>query len=179
VNARTCVVHVLRRFRYAVRFFGQPVRIDPSSWISSRAVVRVCSGGSITIGRKCEIHPLAMLMTYGGEIRIGNDCSVNPFTIVYGHGGVHIGNGVRIAAHTVIIPANHTPSTGAQPLHRAPVTARGIDVEDNVWIGAGVRILDGVRIGANAVVGAGSVVTRSVPANATVAGVPARVISQR
>lgn len=120
-----------------------------------------------------------MLMTYGGEIRIGDDCSVNPLSIVYGQGGLRIGNGVRIAAHTVIIPANHTPSTEGQPVRFGPITSRGIDIEDNVWIGAGSRILDGVRIGKNAVIGAGSVVTRSVPANSTVAGVPARVIRQR
>jgi acetyltransferase-like isoleucine patch superfamily enzyme len=179
VNARTSVVHVLRRIRYAIRFLGQPVQIHPSSWVSSRTVIHVCGGGSIRIGRNCEIHPLAMLMTYGGDIRIGDECSVNPLSIVYGHGGVCIGNGVRIAAHTVIIPANHTPSTGERPLRRAPITARGIEIEDNVWVGAGARILDGVRIGKNAVIGAGSVVTRSVPANATVAGVPARVISKR
>ncbi|HEX9707026.1 MAG TPA: acyltransferase [Steroidobacteraceae bacterium] len=179
MSARARLVQVCRRLRFAIRFLGRPVKIHPSSWVSSRTVIRVCSGGSITIGRNCEIHPLAMLMTHGGDIRIGDDCSVNPLSIVYGHGGVRIGNGVRIAAHTVIIPANHTPSTGERPLHRAPITARGIDIEDNVWIGAGARILDGVRIGKNAVIGAGSVVTRSVPANATVAGVPARVIRQR
>ena len=179
MNARASVVRAFRRLRFAIRFLGRPVHIHPSSWVSSRASIRVCGGGSIAIGRNCEIHPLVMLMTYGGEIRIGDNCSVNPFSVIYGHGGVRIGNGVRIATHTVIIPANHTPSRDGQPLHLAPITSRGIDVEDNVWIGAGARILDGVRIGENAVIGAGSVVTRSVPADATVAGVPARLIRQR
>ena len=86
----------------------------------------MCGGGSVTIGRNCEIHPLAMILTYGGEIRIGDDCSLNPFSIVYGHGGVRIGNGVRIAAHTVVIPANHTPGDERQPLRLAPVTAQGV-----------------------------------------------------
>lgn len=120
-----------------------------------------------------------MLMTYGGDIEIGDDCSINPFTIVYGHGGVRIGKGVRIACHSVIIPANHPTPDDQTALHSAPLTARGIVIGDNVWIGAGARILDGVQIGANAVVGAGSVVTRPVPANSTVAGVPAAVIRQR
>ena len=104
----------------------------------------------------------------------------NPFSIVYGHGGVKIGNGVRIAAHTVVIPANHTPGRREQGPCDSRLSPRAASsIGDNVWIGAGARILDGVQIGANAVVGAGSVVTRSVPAGATVAGVPARVIRQR
>ena len=111
-------------------------------------------------------------------MRIGDHCSVNPFTIVYGHGGVRIGDDVRIAAHTVIIPAIHNVVAG-EHLHRSGTSARGIEIDDHVWVGCGVRILDGVRIGRNAVIGAGSVVTKSVPAHATVAGVPARLIEQR
>jgi acetyltransferase-like isoleucine patch superfamily enzyme len=120
-----------------------------------------------------------MLLTYGGHIRIGDNCSVNPFTIVYGHGGVTVGDGVRIAAHSVIIPANHNKSTAGLPVHQSGFTARGINIGDNVWIGAGARILDGVDIGCDVVVGAGCVVTKSIPAGQTVAGVPARSIGQR
>ena len=168
-----------RRIASGCRFVGSPVHVHPSSWISGRSVLRVCGGGSITIGRNCEVHPFAMLMTYGGHIRIGDNCSINPFTIVYGHGGVRIGNGVRIAAHTVIIPANHNPGSDAQPLHQAGVSGDGITIDDGVWLAAGVRILDGVHVHRNAIVGAGSVVTKSVAENSTVAGIPARVIEQR
>jgi acetyltransferase-like isoleucine patch superfamily enzyme len=142
-------------------------------------VIRVTDGGSITIGRHCSVHDFAMILTYGGDIQIGDDCSVNPFAILYGHGGVRIANGVRIAAHTVIIPATHCISSDGTPLHKSGTRAEGIDVEENVWLGSGSRILDGVRIGRDAIVGAGSVVTKSVPEGATVAGVPARVIRQR
>ena len=76
-----------------------------------RSMVRVCNGGTITIGKGCEIHPFAMLLTHGGDIQLGDNCSVNPFTIIYGMGGTQIGNGVRIAAHTVIVPENHNPGT--------------------------------------------------------------------
>jgi acetyltransferase-like isoleucine patch superfamily enzyme len=168
-----------RRIRFGIQYFGRPIRIDASSWISSRCVIRVTSGGSIAIGRNCIIHDFAMILTYGGDIKIGDDCSLNPFAIVYGHGGVRIADGVRIAAHTVIIPANHTVADDGTPLHKAGTSAKGIDIGANVWLGSGSRILDGVRIGMNAIVGAGSVVTKSVPEGATVAGVPARVIRQR
>lgn len=122
---------------------------------------------------------MSMLLTYGGDIRIGSYCSINPFTIVYGHGGVRIGDGVRIAAHTVIIPANHNVKSDGTPIHLSGHTANGIVIGNYVWIGAGARILDGVHIGNNAVIGAGSVVTRSVPENVVAVGNPARPIKRR
>jgi acetyltransferase-like isoleucine patch superfamily enzyme len=64
-------------------------------------------------------------------------------------------------------------------VHQSGVTARGIVIEDGVWIAAGCRILDGVRIGRHAVIGAGSVVTTSIPAEAVAVGVPARVLPER
>jgi acetyltransferase-like isoleucine patch superfamily enzyme len=173
------LIGLCRRVGFAIRFVGRPVKVHPTSWLSARSTIRVRGGGSIRIGKHCEIHPLSMLLTYGGNIQIGDNCSVNPFTIVYGHGGVRIGNGVRIAAHTVIIPANHNVTANGQPIYQSGTSARGIDIDDHVWIGAGSRILDGVRIGRNAVIGAGSVVTKSVAENTTVAGVPARLIEQR
>lgn len=120
-----------------------------------------------------------MILTYGGDVSLGDDCSLNPFSIIYGHGGVRIGNGVRIASHVVIIPANHAMPADGSAVRRQAITAHGIQIDDNVWIGSGARILDGVHIGMNAVVGAGAVVTRTVPANVSVAGVPAQVISRR
>jgi len=168
-----------RKIRFGIRHFGQPIWIDASCWVSSRCVIRITGGGSIKIGRNCTIHDYAMILTYGGDIAIGDDCSLNPFVIVYGHGGVRIADGVRIAAHTVIIPANHNTADEVTPLHKSGTNAKGIDIGANVWIGSGARILDGVRIGRHAIVGAGSVVTKAVPEGATVVGVPARVIRQR
>jgi acetyltransferase-like isoleucine patch superfamily enzyme len=168
-----------RRATLAVRFRGDAISIDPSSWVAARSVIKVCGGGTIRIGRNCEIHPLSMILTYGGNIEIGDNCSLNPFAIVYGHGGVRIGNSVRIAAHTVIIPANHNRPSDDIPLDSSGMTCRGIIIDDNVWLGVGCRVLDGVHLSRNVIVGAGSVVSRSMPANATVAGVPARIIKAR
>ena len=117
-----------------------------------------------------------MLLTHGGHIRIGDHSSVNPFTLIYGCGGATIGSSVRIAAHCVIIPENHNPGTDSVPLHRSGTTRRGIRIDDNVWIGAGVKVLDGVSVGRNCVIGAGAVVTRSAPPGAKVVGVPGRLI---
>jgi acetyltransferase-like isoleucine patch superfamily enzyme len=175
---RESALRGLRACLYRARFIGRDVRIDPSSRVSWRSVIRTCGGGSISIGSNCEIHPFAMILTCGGNIAIGHNCSANPFVIIYGHGGVTIGNGVRIASHSVIIPANHNVSSADTPLYQSGVSAKGISIGNDVWIGSGARILDGVRIDDNAVVGAGSVVTKPVPSHATVAGVPARIISK-
>jgi acetyltransferase-like isoleucine patch superfamily enzyme len=142
--------------------------------ISMRAVLRTNCGGSITIGAHCDIHDFSMIMTYGGDIKIGDNCSLNPFSIIYGHGGTKIGCGVRIASHSVIIPANHVAGNDEKPLYQRPVSARGIEIGDYTWIATGCTILDGVAIGRHVIVGAGSVVTRSLPDGATVVGVPAR-----
>ena len=175
--SRAVAIH--RRISMAIRFAGRSVTVHPTAWVSRRSVITVNCGGSIVIGKGCEIHPFSMLMTHGGHIRLGDNCSVNPFTLIYGCGGAHIGNNVRIAAHVVIIPENHNPGADTTPLHLSGTTRKGIRIEDNVWIGAGVKILDGVSIGRNAVIGAGSIVARSIPANATAVGVPARVVKTR
>ncbi|HKQ13574.1 MAG TPA: acyltransferase [Steroidobacteraceae bacterium] len=165
-----------RRVSYAWRFFGLRVRVHPTAWVASRAIIRCTGGGEITIGPFCEIHDYAMIDSFGGSVQLGANCSLNPFAIIYGHGGTRIGDGVRIAAHVVIIPANHNFRSD-QPLHEAGVHGAGISIGDDVWLGSGARVLDGVTIGSRSVVGAGAVVTRTVAPGCIALGVPARIRS--
>ena len=136
-------------------------------------------GGSIHIGRRCTIGPSAMLLAYGGTIELGDDCSVNPFCVLYGHGGLKIGNGVRIAASTVLVPANHNFGDPDVPIYQQGISAKGIVIEDDVWIAAHVTVLDGVRIGRGSVIAAGAVVAQDVEPFSVVGGVPARLIKKR
>ena len=137
------------------------------------------SAGTITIGCRCQILPGAVLASYGGDIILGDDVSINPYTILYGHGGLKIGTGTRIAAGTVIIPANHQYADPEKLIKDQGLTFEGIVVGYDVWIGTGVMVLDGVHIGDRAVIAAGSVVTKNVEPYAIVAGVPARRIGWR
>ena len=167
---------LLRRLADRLR---KKITIGANTSISRNSKIRIIDGGSIKIGSNCKIHDYAMLLTYGGNINIGDHCTVNPFSVIYGHGGVQIGNGVRIAAHVVIISASHNYNDRDTFIYLQGTTHLGIKIGDDVWIGTGARILDGITIGKGAVIGAAAVVTKDVPEYVVVAGVPAEIIKRR
>lgn len=152
---------------------GKGTIIEPGVRLSTK------HGGQINIGENCVVRRGAILSAHGGDITIGDHCGVNPYTILYGHGGLSVGNYVWFAAHCVVIPASHTYGRLDLPIYEQPLTKRGIVIEDDVWIGANVTILDGVSIGRGAVIGAGAVVTREVVPFSINVGVPARMIGLR
>ena len=138
------------------------------------------AGGTITIGSNTEILNGCLLMTYGGSISIGNHCSINPYTILYGHGkGLVIGNNVLIAGHCLIIPSSHVFTRTDIPINQQGEHSKGIVIEDDVWIGAGCQILDGVTIARGSIIAAGSVVNKSTEPFSIMGGVPAKLIKKR
>jgi acetyltransferase-like isoleucine patch superfamily enzyme len=109
----------------------------------------------------------------GANIRVGRKVFINQCCTIYDMGGVEIGDLVMIGPNVNIITASHPLEPSKR---RAYVEAKPIVIEKNVWIATAVTILGGVTIGENSVIGAGAVVTKDVPANCFVAGVPAKVI---
>ena len=91
-------------------------------------------------------------------------------------GSIATGDDVYLAPLVQMLAVNHVYHDTTKPISHQGITTQGIVVEDGAWIGGGAIILDGVRIGRNAVVGAGAVVTKDVPAYTIVAGNPARVM---
>lgn len=138
-------------------------------------------GGAVELGDWVSIYRDAILQTgYGGSISIGAHSSVQPRCILSSYvGPIQIGQHVMIAAYSVFYSYNHGIAPGVF-IKEQPLQSRGgIVVEDDVWIGARAIVLDGVRIGKGAVVGAGSVVTKDVPAGAVVGGSPLRILKWR
>lgn len=147
----------------------------------------ICSGfppylsgsGSVVIGEGSIIREGAILHTYGGAITIGKNCTINSYCLLQGNGGIEIGDNVLIASHSSLFSSNHNFEDISRPIRLQGESKLGIRISNDVWVGSGVRILDGVKIGSGAVIAAGAVVTKDVPDNAVVAGVPAKVIKLR
>jgi len=109
-----------------------------------------------------------------GKIEVGFGTYINRFTMIDAHERVRIGRDVMIGPHGYITDGNHGTAPGAS-IKSQPMIARPVEIEDEAWIGANVTILAGVRIGRGAVIGASSVVTRDIPADAIAFGSPATV----
>lgn len=137
------------------------------------------NNGQLKVGRNTRISKWVCLKPYGGYIHIGDNCTINSFCHISGNGGVIIGNNVLIATQVVIISANHNFSDLDIPIREQGETRKQIVIEDNCWLGAGAKVLAGVTIHSGSVIGAGSVVTKDVPPNSIVVGVPGQVIKTR
>lgn len=165
-------------FRILVVLFGIQHRITSSRYvIGLSAVVRRAywKPRLQRLGEKSSIlRHVVIRMPH--LVSIGSRCTIAEFVHIWGGGGVTIGDDVLIASHVAISSMTHDKSAEvyAKTSVRIPIV-----IEDNVWIGAGAIILPGVRLGEGCIVGAGAVVTRSVPPKGIVVGVPAQQIDQR
>lgn len=112
-----------------------------------------------------------------GKLTIRRGTYVNRYTIFDVHESIEVGRKCLIGPFCFITDSDHIVTASLQPGEPAAMRSARIKIEDDVWLGAGVIVLKGVTIGRSAVVGAGAVVTKDVPAGTVVAGVPATRIS--
>jgi acetyltransferase-like isoleucine patch superfamily enzyme len=148
-------------------FFGRGLELEISPrgrvgfgrfvWIGDRTKIR-CHEGEVEIGRKTVM---------------GQECTISAYQ------RVRIGEQCVIADRAMFIDFDHGVVEVERPIRLQGIYKRDVEVGSNVWIGYGACILRGVRVGDNAIVGTNSVVTKDVPANAVVGGVPARVLRMR
>ena len=111
---------------------------------------------------------------FGKNIHVGENVIISACCHFQDHGGVTLGDGCQIGHNVVFATLNH----GLEPADRGTTYPAPIVLGRNVWVGSNATILQGVTIGDNAVVAAGAVVSRDVPANTIVGGVPARIIKR-
>lgn len=112
-------------------------------------------------------------------IHIGQDTFIGPSVCIAGPGDIKIGKDCLIAAQTGIYGNNHNFTDPIKAIKDQGVTRKGIVIEDDCWLGHGVKVLDGITIGRGSVIGAGAVVTKDIPPFSVAVGIPARVIKSR
>lgn len=109
---------------------------------------------------------------FGKNITVGKCVFLNTGCTFQDRGGIIIGDGTQIGQNVTLVTLNH----GSVPETRHTTYPAPIVIEENVWIGANVTVLPGVTIGRNAIIAAGAVVTKNVPANTVAGGVPAKTL---
>jgi galactoside O-acetyltransferase len=142
--------------------------------VEIRSAHRLRLGRRVMIDTGTVLHCGGMEWSAGeGGIEIGDDSYVGPHCVFFGAGGIRIGSRVLISPSVVIVSHQHTFGAGDQAIAKRPTRFAQVLIEDDVWIGSNAVILPGVRLERGAVVGAGAVVTRSLPPRSLWTGVPA------
>ncbi len=144
----------------------------------------IYNAGKITIGEKVQLKSFpdgtsyrTALSTYfkEAEITIGNNCAING-TVIHCNEKVVIGNKCMFGPGTIISDNDSHRVVKDYALRHTKAVSKPITIENNVWVGMNCLILKGVTLGENSIIAAGSVVTKSVPANAIYGGNPAKLI---
>lgn len=184
----------LRTGRWAFPVFvGRGVRVLDARWLRlSRGVTigdycrldclgrsGISIGAGATLRRGVHIEVTSVLRELGEGCVIEERAGISEGCFIGAKGPVRIGADTIIGPGCAIIAENHVAASLDVPVREQGVTRDGIDIGRDCWLGANVTVLDGATIGDHAIVGAGAVVTRDVPARVVAAGVPARVLRTR
>jgi acetyltransferase-like isoleucine patch superfamily enzyme len=148
-------------------FFGGGLEIE----IGARG--RVDFGRFVWIGDRTKVRCHEGLVEIGSKTVMGQECTIT----AYQH--IRIGEQCVIADKAMFIDFDHGVVEVERPIRTQGIYKRDVEVGSNVWIGYGACVLRGVRVGDNSVIGTNSVVTKDVPANAVVGGIPARILRMR
>jgi acetyltransferase-like isoleucine patch superfamily enzyme len=134
---------------------------------------RIDFGRFVWLGHGTKIRCHEGTVEIGAKTVLGQECTISAYELV------RIGAQCVIADRAMFIDFDHGVVEVERPIRKQGIYTRPVEVGSNVWIGYGACILRGVRVGDNAIVGTNCVVTKDVPANAVVAGVPARIVRMR
>jgi acetyltransferase-like isoleucine patch superfamily enzyme len=164
----------LRKLRH-----GRKLVLGGLAFIGPGVVLQIGKGGRIQLGRWSWLGHGCKLRCHEGEISIGAKTVLGQECTISAYQHVSIGRECVIADRVMLIDFDHGMVEVERPIRLQGIYKRDVHVGHNVWIGYGACILRGVTVGDNAVIGTNAVVTKDVPPNAIVAGVPARVVRMR
>ena len=158
------------------------LRLDNNVFVGDRVLIfQDREGGSVELGDRVRLYSEIQIQTgESGSLKIGADTCIQPRCQFSAYkAAIEIGCGVQIAPNCAFYPYTHGVAPGELIRQQPLQTKGGIVIDDDAWLGYGVIVLDGVRIGKGAVIGAGAVVTHDIPDGAIAVGAPARVVKLR
>jgi acetyltransferase-like isoleucine patch superfamily enzyme len=168
----------VRLIRLKLRF-GSRLQTDGPCFVCPGAKLEIGPQGSLRLGRWSWVGHDSKIRVHEGEVRIGaktvlgQECTISAFQ------HISIGRECLIADRAMLIDFDHGVAEVERPIRHQGIYKRDVRLGHNIWLGYGACVLRGVTIGDNSIVGANAVVTRDVPANAVVAGAPARLLRMR
>ncbi len=168
------IIGIAKKANYLIRkhkFFD----IQEDTYIHKSADIK--NRENIILSNKVRINKGVVLWPGSELLKIGANTGVNPYVTIYGK--VTIGKNNMIAPHVMIAGGTHNFHSVEIDIYMQGGTSKGIEIKDNVWIGANSVIIDGVIIGEGAIIAAGSIVTKNVKPYDIVAGNPATIIKNR
>lgn len=157
-------------------YIGSGTAIDDDCLLDARG----STPGGFIIGEGVLIARACLIQSKVGSVEIGDGCSIGGQSTFSASGGIQLGKHVMVAGQCYIGGGRyHTERTGV-PMMKQGIYSRGpVVVGDDVWLGAGARVLDGASVGEGAIIGAGAIVAKDIPAYAIAAGVPAKIVGWR
>ena len=161
--------------------FASNICLGHASYLDQGVYIHACPNG-VKIGSRTLVMHGSVLHVYNfrnlphAGITIGADSLIGEMNVIRGQGGVYIGDRVYTSPMVQIVAVNHVFDDPHVPFVDQGITAEGVVIEDDVWIGSAAVVTDGVRVGRGAVVAAGAVVVQDVPPYTVVGGVPARIL---
>jgi acetyltransferase-like isoleucine patch superfamily enzyme len=172
------IEHGVRLLSPANITLGENVYLDSQVFLNALpGGIHIGAGTSLMHGVIFHVFNYRDLPQAG--IWVGKQCFFGEYTCIRGQGGVRIGDGVYTGTQVQIAAVNHVFSDPERFIKDQGITAEGITIEDDVWLGSNAVVVDGVTIGKGSVIGAGAVVTRSLPPYSIAVGVPAKVVKDR
>ena len=157
--------------------YASKIRVGDDCRIARQAILRANTDDcrSIRLGNNVSLLESTLISANRGHVTIGDNSWIGPHSVVYGNGGVDIGDHVLIASHCTINTVSHNFSATDMPINLQGINTDPVIIENDVWIGTNAVIMQGVRIGYGSIIGAGAVVTKSIPPFSIAVGVPAKV----
>ena len=170
-------------WRYLWRRFLTPAgwrwETEGPVFFGKRLQIQIAKGAKVRFGRFCWVGDGTKIRSHEGVVEIGEKTVFGQECTISSYKRVRIGEQCVIADRAMFIDFDHGVTEVERPIRTQGIYKREVEIGANCWIGYNACFLRGIRVGDNSIVGTNSVVTKDVPANAVVGGVPAKLIRMR